>query len=216
MGGNCNVNRGLIIGKTNVGKTLFCIHFARYMGLKELQWLIERTDGRTEHRRMSLSEAEASLSGPVPHRTRNLQSVAVDFPRGKGRHQLLLSDTTGLTDGIHPEVEVREAMAQTLQAMVNARVILHVVDASDIGRHTSHAAGRSVFASTWDALDEQLSNFGTHQSGYLILANKMDLPDAKQGYRHLCQRFSRHRVIPISALYGTGFREVKQHVWRFA
>jgi GTPase Era involved in 16S rRNA processing len=216
MGGNCNVNRGLIIGKTNVGKTLFCIHFARYMGIKEMQWLVERTDGRTEHRRMSLAEAEASLSGPAPHRTRNLQSVAIEFPRGKGSQQLLLSDTTGLTDGIHPEAEVREAMAQTLQAMMNARVILHVVDAADIGRHTADGAARSGSGSTWDALDEQLSDFGTRRAGYLILANKMDLPDAKQGYRHLCQRFSRHRVIPISALYGTGFREVKQHVWRLA
>ncbi len=211
------MNRSVVIGKTNVGKTLFCIHFARYMGVRELRWLVERTDGRTEHKRMSLAEAERMLSGPEPHSTRNLQSVVVELPRGKGVRQLLVTDSTGLVEGIHPELTVREAMAQTLQAMLESDVILHVVDAADLGRRSRIEGSRGeADGLAWDPLDEQISSYGLQNSGYLILANKMDLPEAKQGYRSLCRRFSRHRVIPISALYATGFREVKQHVWRFA
>ncbi|SFU76619.1 GTPase [Alicyclobacillus macrosporangiidus] len=207
------MKRSLVIGKTNVGKTLFCIHFARYMGVRELRWLVEEADGRTDCRVMSVAEAEASLSDVHPHRTRCLQSVAVEFPAGKTVRQLLLTDTTGLTEGIHPEPALREAMAQTLQAMTDASVILHMVDAWAIGHALGGAAGPGR---VWDALEAQLADFGVRHGGYVLLANKMDLPGAMDGYRFLCKRYSRQRVLPVSALHGTGFREVKQVVWRFA
>ncbi|GMA48879.1 hypothetical protein GCM10025857_02360 [Alicyclobacillus contaminans] len=208
------MNRGLVIGKTNVGKTLFCIHFAKFMGIRELNWLVERTDGQTERRRMSVNAAEVELSDATPHRTRNLQSLAVEFPHKKGTHTLLLSDSTGLCDGIHPEASVREAMAQTLEVLFSARIVLHIVDAAQIGRRLMQGVGSGD--AWWDPVEEQLADYGGTQSGYIILANKMDLPEARSGYAALSKRFTRHRVIPVSALYATGFREVKQHVWRFA
>ncbi|WP_029420418.1 GTPase [Alicyclobacillus macrosporangiidus] len=208
------MKRSLVIGKTNVGKTLFCIHFARYMGVRELRWLVEEADGRTDCRLMSLAEAEASLSDAHPHRTRCLQSVAVEFPAGKTVRQLLLTDTTGLTEGIHPEPALREAMAQTLRAMTDANLILHMVDAGAIGRALRGQVADPGCA--WDALESQLAEFGMRHGGYVLLANKMDLPGAMDGYRFLCKRYSRQRVLPVSALHGTGFREVKQVVWRFA
>jgi GTPase Era involved in 16S rRNA processing len=211
------LKRSLVIGKINVGKTLFCIHFARYLGAKEFQWLVERTDGRTDHKRMSLPDAQRILSGPNAHATRCLQSVTLSFPSGKTSRQLLLTDTTGLTDGIHPEPDVREAMAQTLRAMVEADFILHVVDAAAIGRSTSlQEENPSAASDVWNNLDQQLVEFGVKQRGYIVLANKMDLPEAKAGYRALCKRFSKHSIMPVSAKLGTGFREVKQHVWRFS
>ena len=36
----------VVIGKTNAGKTLFCVRFAAYLGIRELRWLMERTDGQ--------------------------------------------------------------------------------------------------------------------------------------------------------------------------
>ncbi|MCL6548322.1 MAG: GTP-binding protein HSR1, partial [Alicyclobacillus sp.] len=65
-------------------------------------------------------------------------------------------------------------------------------------------------------LDSQVAAFGAQHAGYLLLANKMDLPAAERGLRELCKRVPRQRVIPVSALRGTGFREVKRHVWRLA
>lgn len=211
------MKRSLVIGKTNVGKTLFCIHFARFLGVRELNWVMERADERTDRKRMSLADAERVLSGPHAHETRCLQSVGLSFPRGKTSRQLLLTDTTGFTDGIHPEPEVREAMAQTLRAMVQADLILHVVDAAAIGRSPEFLAGpQSASLPVWNTLDQQLVEFGTKQEGYIVLANKMDLPEARAGYRALCKRFSKQRVFPVSAKFTSGFREVKQHVWRFA
>jgi hypothetical protein len=210
------VKRTLVIGRTNAGKTLFCIQFARYLGLRDAEWIVERADGFTEQRRMSLAEAERVLSGPDGHRTRCLQSIRVELPRGKGMRQLILTDTTGLSDGIHPEPDVRAAMAQTLRAMVASPVILHIVDAHAVGRAAAHANRDTLTTSGWGELDQQLATFGAGHNGYVVLANKMDLPESRAGYRFLCQKVHKGRVIPVSARYGTGFREVKQHVWRLA
>jgi 50S ribosomal subunit-associated GTPase HflX len=212
------LKRSLIIGKANAGKTLFCIHFAQYLGVRELHWLMERTDGRTEQKRMSLVEAEKSMSDASMHRTRGLQSIHLEVPRGKGMRHLLLTDTTGLSEGVHPEQSVREAMAQTLQTMVDNSLILHIVDANQAsGSHGNlRTVSSTAYPAGWGELDEQIVEFGSGRDGYLMLANKMDLPGAKEGYRQLCKRFSKYRVMPISALHGIGFREVKQHVWRMA
>lgn len=212
------MKRSVVIGKTNVGKTLFCVHFAQYIGVREMTWLLERADGRTEQVRMSPKSAEQALSGPPPHRTRCLQSIRLEFARGKGSRQMLLTDTTGLVDGIHPESDLRMAMAQTLKATLDADIILHLVDAAKIGRGKPSDATQPEddSAAGWSELDDQIAQLGAQKDGYLILANKMDLAFAKAGYRELLKRFSKHRVVPVSALCQSGFREVKQHVWRLA
>lgn len=211
------MKRSLIIGRTNVGKTLFCIRFCRYVGIKDVEWLIERADGRTEQTRMSLAEAERCLSDDSVHRTRALQSVVIHLPRGKGVRNLMLTDATGLASGIHPDASLRAAMAQTLRAMMESDVILHMVDAYELGLARVNGEGSSDNEPLgWNELDNQLASFGLTKTGYLILANKMDLPESKHGYRWLTERFTKHRVVPMSALHGSGFREVKQHVWRMA
>ncbi|MCL6453751.1 MAG: 50S ribosome-binding GTPase [Alicyclobacillus sp.] len=212
------MRRSLVIGSANVGKTLFCIHFARYLGLRQLRWFVEQADGTTEQRQLAVEEAVRLLSGPAAHRTRQLQTVSLDVPRGKVNRQVLLTDTTGLAEGIHTDPLLREAMAQTLQALAEAQVILHIVDAARIGTSADKAGdvGRAARAVGWSPVDEQLADYGQAVGGYLILANKMDLPGAKQGYQFLRKRYSKQRVVPISALTGSGFREVRQHVWRYA
>lgn len=209
------MRRSLIIGHANVGKTLFCIRFAKYVGMRQLRWFVERTDGRTEQRQLPADDAIRLLSSSEAHYTRALQTLSVDVPRGKSNRQVLLTDTTGLTDGIHADPAVREAMAQTLQALASAQLVLHVVDASRINQ-PSASDTRQQTPTGWLSVDEQLAEFGMVKGGYLILANKMDLPGSKQGYQYLVKRFSKQHVIPVSALAGSGFREVKQHVWRFA
>ncbi|QQE80974.1 GTPase domain-containing protein [Alicyclobacillus sp. SO9] len=213
------MRRSLVIGRTNVGKTLFCIRFAKYLGVRQLQWFVESADGRTEQMRMSMDEAEQVLSDRSPHKTRCLQSIRVEVPRGKVNRELLLTDTTGLSDGVHPDKTVREAMAQTLETMLSAGIVLHLVDASEIGEHLDERKPRissELPHSAWGALDAQIAAYGQQTPNYFILANKIDLPKASQGYRALVHKFSKQRVIPVSAMQGTGFREVRQHVWRLA
>lgn len=210
------MNHSVVVGKANVGKTLFCVRFAQFVGVRELTWWVEHTDGSTEQIRMSPARAEHVLSGGVPHSTRSLQSICLDFARGKGSRQFLLTDTTGLIDGIHPDAQLRAAMGQTLKAILDADAVLHVVDAAEIGSREQTGEDGEPASRGWSELDDQIARIGAEKRGYLILANKMDLPQAKEGYRMLSKRFTRHRVIPISALYSSGFREVKQHVWRMA
>ena len=208
------MRRSLVIGKTNVGKTLFCVHFAKYLGIRELHWLVERAGGSTEDLKMTVEEAERTLSGPVAHRTREMQSIRMSFPRGKGIRELLLTDSTGLTDGVHPEATVREAMAQTLEALVGSTLVLHLVDAYDLGRAFAGETSQVSRESPLSEIDLQISKFAAQRNGYVVLANKIDLPGAEAGYRKLKERLPGLTVIPISALHQTGFREVKQHVWR--
>jgi GTPase Era involved in 16S rRNA processing len=204
--------QSLVIGRTNAGKTLFCLQFAKYLGIRELQWLQERTDGATLRKKINIDEAVSTMASPEKHTTRQLQSLYVDVPRGKTARQLIVTDSTGLSEGIHEENEVRQAMAQTLRTMVDAQLVLHVVDAHammplpDAGKTT----GRLPFL----GLDSQLVQFGMSRPGYLLLANKMDLPGAEAGLLALRRTFPKLTILPISAQNGTGFREVKRYVWR--
>ncbi|MFD1674573.1 GTPase [Alicyclobacillus fodiniaquatilis] len=204
----------LIIGRTNAGKTSFCLRFARYLGLRELNWMIERTDGRRERRRMALSEAEQMLSSQEPHRTQELQTLFLPVPRGKTDKMVRVTDTAGLADGLHSDASVRRAMAQTLRSMVNARVVFHVIDADAVGRELIRM--RNNDADALHALDMQMIALGRTRSAYIVLASKMDLPSAKEGYRWLRQHLAKEKVIAISAREGTGFQEVRRYVWRMA
>lgn len=202
----------LVIGRTNAGKTLFCLQFAKYLGIRELQWLMERTDGATLRKRVNIDEAVSTMASPDKHTTRQLQSMYVDVPRGKTSRQLIVTDSTGLSEGIHEDNTVRLAMAQTLRTMVDAQLILHVVDANTVTgmNDVKKKAERPQFM----ALDHQLVQFGLTRPGYVILANKMDLPGADLGYKALRRTFPKLTIFPISSLTGSGFQEVKRYVWR--
>src|SRR5690606_27206382 len=107
----------------------------------------------------------------------------------------------------HEDASVRRAMAQTLGAVRDAHLILHVVDAAK-------AAGGGVVQAIGD-VDYQVAHFSQIRDGYLILANKIDLPGAQRGAELIRREFSQHAVVPVSALTRQGFREVKRFVWRW-
>lgn len=207
------MKRGLVVGMANAGKTLFCTKFAEFLGARDLQWVVERTDGRTEQRRVSLTRCDdwgQRLAGP----TRFLQSICLDVPfRGRSRH-LLLTDSAGLAERGQQAGEERASVAQTLSMLMEADIVVHVLDAHFVGSRVGDGV-RATFSAV-HAVDSLVTQVAGRRSDYLILANKMDLPSAKAGYRFLCKQFSKQRVFPVSALYGTGLREVKQHVWRLA
>ena len=196
----------LVIGRTNVGKTIFCINFAEFLGLRRMDVYFQLPDGTTRQRKYDLVSARNELSGPGQHTTRSLQSISLELPRGKGTRQFKLTDSTGLSDGIHPDLEMREAMAQTLQELRHADCILHLVDAAEI----SQSGGLQPLGE----LDLQIAELGGHKRGYLCLANKIDLPDGQRGFRLLQKELKGVKVLPVSALYRNGFQEVKEHVWR--
>lgn len=196
----------LVIGRPNVGKTLFILSFAEYAGMRRVAVEVREGDGRTETRPYILAQARRELVSEQAHTTRCLQSVVVEMPAGKGTRRFRLTDTVGLTDHIHQDYEIRRAIAQTLAAVLTARVVLHVVDAA--------LAGRDGVSRALGEIDYQVARFAECRGAYAILANKMDLPDAKTGLPQLLGEFPGRMILPVSALHRRGFREVASFVRR--
>ncbi|MGE5587175.1 MAG: GTPase domain-containing protein [Clostridia bacterium] len=200
------MKRCVVVGRPNVGKTLLVLSFAEYLRAKTVDITFCDPHGRKETRTYAVSAAVRDLVGPHPHQTRCLQSIVVGLPAGKGRRVVELVDTTGLVDYIHEDPQVRKAIAQTLGIVRPADVILHVLDAAEAG------SGESGFPA--GTIDRQIADFAGSRGGYLIVANKMDLPEAARGLARLQRTFWGHTVLPVSAVAKTGLREVKRHVLR--
>ncbi|NLJ24763.1 MAG: GTPase domain-containing protein [Firmicutes bacterium] len=196
----------MIIGKANVGKTLFAINFADYLQVTRLEIEFTPPGEKTHCRSLSRKEALQELTGTTPHQTLGLQCIQIQMPGLKGKKRFSLMDTSGLTEGIPDETNIRRAMAQTLAEVREAAIILHMIDAS------SH--GKSGAIEAMGQVDWQVAQFGGMRKGYAVLANKMDLPEAAAGLRQIREELPGHLVLPISALHKTGFAEVKQFVWR--
>ena len=196
----------MIIGKANVGKSLFAINFADYLGVTRLEIKFTAPDEKTYCRTLSHKEALEELTGSTPHQTLGLQCIEIQMPGLKGKKRFSLMDTSGLTEGIPDETKIRRAMAQTLAEVRAAAIILHLIDAS------SH--GKSGTIEAMSQVDWQVAQFGGMRNGYAVLANKIDLPEAATGVRQIREELPSHLILPISALRKTGFAEVKQFVWR--
>jgi len=200
------VKECLVIGRANVGKTLFVINFAEYLGLDEIELVIRFPNGFSTAKRYAIDHARRELTGLGPHKTRCLQSVQLDIPHGKGRKRVQITDTAGLIDTIHQDVEVRRAIAQTLNALRQVDLLLHIIDPTGVAREGARAALGEV--------DYQVAQFAQLRGRYCILANKMDLPGAREGLQRLIRELPGLYIIPISALYKRGFKEVKAFVCR--
>ena len=196
----------MIIGIANVGKSLFAVNFAAYLGVSRLEIEFTTPSGETYRRILTQKEALQELISSHPHNTLGLQRLEIQLTGLKGKKRFALLDTSGLPDGIPQESMVRRAMAQTLGQVREAAIILHMIDASSVGKQGAVEAVGQV--------DWQVAQFGGMRTGYAILANKMDLPEAAAGLVEIRREFPGHVIFPISALLKTGFAEVKQFVWR--
>ena len=115
-------------------------------------------------------------------------------------------DSAGLAEHIHGDADVRKGMAQTIGALLCADVVLHVIDAARVGEDgPALGLGR---------IDYEVARYARLRPQYLILANKMDLPEADRGLGVIREAFGRDRVMPVSALTMRGFREVRAGVRR--
>ncbi len=185
-----------MLGRPNVGKTLFTLNFAEYLGQKRLEVLFRPRDGASFVRIYSIPQARADLVDDRPHRTLCLQSLVLGVPRGKSVEKVVLTDSTGLTDEIHSSSAVRRAMAGTLRQVAEAAFILHVVDP----------------AQPLEGVDLDILRYGQTQNGYALLANKTDLPGRADKLAALAERAAPAPVLAVSALTGSGFREVRTFV----
>lgn len=195
----------VIVGSPNSGKTLFALNFAGFLGSKSVDVTFRTFDGLLTCRHFTLSDAKKELCSMTLHKTRQLQSIVLKMSVGKAAVTFKLSDTCGLTEEIHPDPGIRKAMAQALGAIRSADFILHIVDLSRL------SSSRSPVSNT---IDHEIYRYGLVRHNYIILANKNDLPAAKENIQRAITSFPQVQILPISALYSDGFREVKAYVAR--
>lgn len=189
----------LVVGRPNAGKTLVVLSLLQQVGLREAEFEFVTPTGESQRRRLSLARARALLVTPLPHETRRLQRVLLVVRRPGRSEPWLLVDSTGLPDGVHPDPQVRLAVAQTLAALGSAAAVLHVVDAAALGEAPGSGLSR---------VDLELARYAPQRAGYAIVANKADLPWARSGIDALRRAFPQHPVWPVSALCGTGVRSL--------
>lgn len=199
------MSRCLIIGKPNVGKTCFTLNFAEYLGLKKIKMTIQQPAGYLATQTFEIKEAREELISTEPNKTRSLKYIDLNLPMGKGKGKLTLIDSCGLADGIHPDLEIRKAMSQTIRQISESEIILHVIDLARLDQ------GKFLKISL---IDDMLLKYVQSPQAYAILANKIDLEYTRKGLDFLRKELKKIIIIPISALYQLGFREVQSFVWR--
>ncbi len=194
------MNECLVIGRTNVGKTAFVLNFAEYLGLRRAEITFRYPDGFSTKQAFHLDVARQELIGRGQHKTRCLQGLELEIPAGKAKKRIVMTDSSGFADGIPDDESVRKAIAQTLLQIKQAKLVMHMLD----------AASPEAIAE----VDRQVARFAETRGGYLILANKMDLPGAREGLELIRAFFGSHLVLAISATQQKGFKEVKAIVAR--
>lgn len=195
----------LVTGMPNVGKTCFVINFAEYMGVKELKFHVRQRAGYTAINSYSLSEARKKLISVKENTTKEVQLIKLEINKGKTIRELQLIDSCGLSDGIHPDEEVRLAMAGTLRLIRDTEFILHIIDIKNI---KNDKKGKDILL----PVDRLILDYASMEKKYAILANKMDLSFAEMNLKILKKNIKDIIIIPISALYKEGFKEVKKMV----
>ena len=120
----------IIFCRPNAGKTLFALNFAAYLSVKEVDMVFKHYDGMVTCRHISLNNAKHELCDTNEHTTRQLQTMSLKVPIGKGQVNFNLTDTCGITERINPDESTRKAMAQTLSALRLSQFIFHVIDMS--------------------------------------------------------------------------------------
>lgn len=190
----------VIVGRPNSGKTMFALNFAGYLGAKSVDVTFRTYDDLITCRHFSLEEGKRELCGITLHKTRSLQSLVLRMTVGKTAVNFKLTDTCGVSEQIHHDESIRKGMAQTIAMLRSADLILHMIDLSAIGKD---------FLNNSSTIDHEFYNYGIVRKSYLLLGNKYDLHSAKENLLRVTTAFPRATIIPISALYSQGFKEVK-------
>ena len=117
-----------------------------------------------------------------------------------GYRRAAIADIPGLIEGAHRGLGLGH---EFLRHITRCRILIFVVDVAG-------SEGRNPI----EYLQNLRREIGLHDPAlssrpWLVVANKMDLPDAETNLRALRERFSKIKVIPTSAANGQGIAELK-------
>ncbi|MBE7159053.1 MAG: 50S ribosome-binding GTPase, partial [Rhodospirillales bacterium] len=116
-----------------------------------------------------------------------------------------LADIPGLIEGAHRNVGLGH---EFLRHIMRCRLLIFVLDmAGSEGRHPLEDLA---------SLRRELSLYNAQlaERPWIVIGNKMDLPDAEENFRLLRERFPKTEAIPISAEQGTGMEDLRLRLRR--
>ena len=117
-----------------------------------------------------------------------------------GYRRATIADIPGLIEGAHRGLGLGH---EFLRHITRCRVLVFVIDvAGSEGRNPIEDLQN--LRREIDLYDPALSS-----RPWLVVANKMDLPDAGKNLRAMQERFPRTKIIPISAAKGEGMADLK-------
>lgn len=146
---------------------------------------------------LSLLSAAHPKIAPYPFTTLHPMIGVIEYPEYR---RVRVADIPGLIEGAHDNVGLGH---EFLRHILRCRILLFVVDAAGSeGRNPLDDL--AVLRTEVSLYDEHLA-----KRPWLILANKMDLPEAEENLRALKARFPKIKIIPISAHDGTGIDALK-------
>jgi GTP-binding protein len=117
-----------------------------------------------------------------------------------GYRRITVADIPGLIEGAHENIGLGHDF---LRHIVRCKLLVFVVDmAGTEGREPIEDLQK--LRRELDLYDETLS-----ARPWLIVANKMDLPEAEEKLQHFRGRFERIEIIPVSADRGDGLEALK-------
>ena len=118
-----------------------------------------------------------------------------------GYRRATIADIPGLIEGAHRGVGLGH---EFLRHITRCRILIFVIDvAGSEGRNPIEDLQN--LRREIDFYDPALSS-----RPWLVVANKMDLPDTERNLRALQERFPRTKIVPTSAAKGEGIAELKK------
>jgi GTPase len=118
-----------------------------------------------------------------------------------GYRRATIADIPGLIEGAHRGLGLGH---EFLRHITRCRILVFVIDvAGSEGRNPMEDLQN--LRREIDLYDPTLSS-----RPWLVVANKMDLPSAKENLKTLCERFPRTKILPISAEKGEGINTLKE------
>ena len=145
----------------------------------------------------ALSEAKPKVAN-YPFTTLQPSVGVLEFP---GYRRATMADIPGLIEGAHENVGLGHDF---LRHIMRCRLLLFVVD-------TAGSEARDPIEDLQKLRTEiKLYNEELAARQWLIVANKMDLPESAERLEHLRQRFPKVTIVPISAASGEGLDDLKK------
>ncbi len=149
---------------------------------------------------LSLLSAAHPKIAPYPFTTLHPMVGVIEYSEYR---RVVVADIPGLIEGAHANVGLGH---EFLRHILRCRILLFVVDAAGSeGRNPIDDL--TILRTELSLYDEMLA-----KRPWLILANKMDLPEAAENMAFIKARFPKIKVIPVSAHDGSGIEDLKKEL----